>query len=180
MFTWSVSQETAGLRVSTLAEISSSAQYFNPSRSRYIDCQRLLRPLLRAPKSAQSPKECCVCDRPERLDEREEDGAGKTLSNHLCHTCNWPFFSRPPNLHPMDTHQNVSLAQTRTALEAILNDIHKEDHFALVVFDSSILTWKETLVKATAGNVSKAISYVRGIEDRGGERNSFFSPIIFS
>lgn len=87
----------------------------------------------------------------------------------VCQTCNGPFF--PP---AMATNHIVSLAQTRTALEAILNDLHKEDHFALIVFDSSILTWKETLVKATAGNVSKAISYVRRIKDRGGKKNALF------
>lgn len=63
---------------------------------------------------------------------------------------------------------------------AILNDLHKEDHFALVIFDTDILTWKDTLVKATAGNVSKAITYVKKIKDRGGQRKAFiFLSFVF-
>lgn len=61
-----------------------------------------------------------------------------------------------------------SLFQTREALEAILNDLHKEDHFALVVFDDKILTWRPSLTKATKENVSAAIDYVREINDKGG------------
>lgn len=58
--------------------------------------------------------------------------------------------------------------QTRDALEAILKDLHAEDHFALIVFDSVILTWKNSLTKATTENVSEAIDYVRKIRDNGG------------
>nr|XP_046240478.1 inter-alpha-trypsin inhibitor heavy chain H3-like [Scatophagus argus] len=59
------------------------------------------------------------------------------------------------------------MRQTRQALEAILNDLHEEDHFALIVFDSTILTWRNTLTKATKDNVSEAIVYVRKIHDNG-------------
>uniref|UniRef100_A0A8P4KJV5 Inter-alpha-trypsin inhibitor heavy chain H3 n=1 Tax=Dicentrarchus labrax TaxID=13489 RepID=A0A8P4KJV5_DICLA len=59
------------------------------------------------------------------------------------------------------------IQQTRDALEAILKDLHEEDHFAFILFDSSIVTWKDSLTKATEENVSKAIAYVRELRDRG-------------
>uniref|UniRef100_A0A8C4HSL6 Inter-alpha-trypsin inhibitor heavy chain H3 n=1 Tax=Dicentrarchus labrax TaxID=13489 RepID=A0A8C4HSL6_DICLA len=59
------------------------------------------------------------------------------------------------------------IQQTRDALEAILKDLHEEDHFALILFDSSIFTWKDSLTKATEENVSEAIAYVRELRDRG-------------
>lgn len=62
----------------------------------------------------------------------------------------------------------LSLLQTREALEAILNDLHKEDHFALIAFDDKILTWRPTLTKATKEDVSAAIDYVREIKHHGG------------
>lgn len=62
--------------------------------------------------------------------------------------------------------------QTRDALEAILKDLHKEDHFALIVFDSVILTWRDSLTKATTENLSEAIAYVRKIRDKGGESDT--------
>ncbi|XP_068171605.1 inter-alpha-trypsin inhibitor heavy chain H3-like [Antennarius striatus] len=61
----------------------------------------------------------------------------------------------------------TKMAQTREALKAILKDLHQEDHFALVIFDDEIVTWRNSLVKATEKNVSQAISYVRTIRDNG-------------
>lgn len=136
-------------------------QYLNPFP--FPDCQWPLRALLRATRSAQGPKECGVCDRPEWLNERTEDHAGDTVSTTP------PLASTPSTA----AHLSVSIAQTRKALTAILNDLHKEDHFALITFDSSILTWKDTLVKATQKNISNAISYVKGINDRGGQWKAF-------
>ncbi|XP_068599031.1 inter-alpha-trypsin inhibitor heavy chain H3-like [Brachionichthys hirsutus] len=61
----------------------------------------------------------------------------------------------------------TKMLQTREALEAILKDLHEEDHFALILFDDKIVTWRNSLVKATEKNVSQAISYVRKIKDSG-------------
>ncbi len=58
--------------------------------------------------------------------------------------------------------------QTCDALEAILKELHKEDHFALILFDSTIVPWRGTLNEATEENVSDAIEYVRKIKDKGG------------
>lgn len=60
--------------------------------------------------------------------------------------------------------------QTREALQAILKDLHTEDHFALVVFDSDVSQWRKSLAKATETNVLEAIKYVKTIRDRGGKR----------
>lgn len=59
------------------------------------------------------------------------------------------------------------IQQTRDALEAILKDLHREDHFALILFDSTIVTWRKSLKEATEENVSDAIAYVRKIMDNG-------------
>lgn len=63
-----------------------------------------------------------------------------------------------------------SCLQTREALQAILKDLHEEDHFAIVVFDSSVSEWRKTLTKATKENIAKANEYVKKIKDRGCKR----------
>lgn len=60
------------------------------------------------------------------------------------------------------------LLQTRDALKAILRDLHQEDHFALILFDSDIVTWRDSLTKATKENVAQAIAYVTKLKDKGG------------
>ncbi|XP_010777738.1 inter-alpha-trypsin inhibitor heavy chain H3-like [Notothenia coriiceps] len=59
------------------------------------------------------------------------------------------------------------MTQTRDALVAILKDLHEEDHFALILFDNEIITWKNYLTKATQTNVTEAIAYVKKIRDNG-------------
>ncbi|XP_029006663.1 inter-alpha-trypsin inhibitor heavy chain H3-like isoform X2 [Betta splendens] len=59
------------------------------------------------------------------------------------------------------------MQQTREALQAILTDLHEEDHFALVPFDDKILSWKESLYKATKENVADALVYVQNIHANG-------------
>lgn len=68
--------------------------------------------------------------------------------------------------------------QTRVALVAILKDLHKEDHFALILFDAKITTWKESLTKATNGNVTEAIDYIGKLKDRGGKRKANFTNFL--
>lgn len=57
--------------------------------------------------------------------------------------------------------------QTREALQAILKDLHEEDHFALVVFDTKVLAWQNSLTKATKKNILQATNYVKKIKDQG-------------
>lgn len=68
--------------------------------------------------------------------------------------------------------------QTRDALVAILKELHEEDHFALVLFDDKISTWKDFLTKATHGNVTKAIAYVKKLRDNGCKRKSQRSQLL--
>lgn len=61
-------------------------------------------------------------------------------------------------------------SKTREALLAILKELHEEDYFALIKFDDSIDSWKESLTKATKENVAEAMLYVKAIQDKGGEK----------
>lgn len=58
---------------------------------------------------------------------------------------------------------------------AILEDLHEEDHFALLQFDSDVLSWKKSLTKATKQNVAEAKDYARSIRDNGGQDNKKFN-----
>lgn len=60
--------------------------------------------------------------------------------------------------------------QTREALQAILKDLHEEDHFALVVFDTQVSAWRKSLTKATKENILQATNYVKKIKDQGSKR----------
>ncbi|XP_070708538.1 inter-alpha-trypsin inhibitor heavy chain H3-like [Pempheris klunzingeri] len=59
------------------------------------------------------------------------------------------------------------IEQTQDALIAILEDLHKEDHFALILFDDKIVAWKDSLSKATEENVLEAIAYIKELTDNG-------------
>ncbi|XP_070814507.1 inter-alpha-trypsin inhibitor heavy chain H3-like [Chaetodon trifascialis] len=60
------------------------------------------------------------------------------------------------------------MQQTREAMLAILKDLHEDDHFAVIQFDNTILSWKDSLTKATQENVAQAMAYVKNIRDDGG------------
>ncbi|XP_027135469.1 inter-alpha-trypsin inhibitor heavy chain H3 [Larimichthys crocea] len=109
-----------------------------------------------------------------KYDVKREESLGEIqmVNGYFVH-----FFA-PPNLprvpknvvFVIDRSGSMSgrkIEQTREALEAILKDLYKEDHFALILFDSSIVTWMDSLTKATEQNVFKAIAYVRKLSDRG-------------
>ncbi|CAL8338278.1 unnamed protein product [Lota lota] len=59
------------------------------------------------------------------------------------------------------------MTQTRQALKSILSDLHQEDYFGIIIFDSEIIPWKQSLTKATEENLAEAINYVQGIRERG-------------
>ncbi|XP_071016830.1 inter-alpha-trypsin inhibitor heavy chain H3-like [Oncorhynchus clarkii lewisi] len=61
----------------------------------------------------------------------------------------------------------IKMKQTKEAMLAILNDLAEDDYFGIVLFDSSISTWKESLTKATKENVSEAQQFIQGITDLG-------------
>ncbi|XP_055724424.1 inter-alpha-trypsin inhibitor heavy chain H3-like [Salvelinus fontinalis] len=61
----------------------------------------------------------------------------------------------------------IKMKQTKEAMLTILNDLAEDDYFGIVLFDSSISTWKESLTKATKENVSEAQKFIQRITDLG-------------
>uniref|UniRef100_A0A3P9BYI6 Inter-alpha-trypsin inhibitor heavy chain H3 n=1 Tax=Maylandia zebra TaxID=106582 RepID=A0A3P9BYI6_9CICH len=59
------------------------------------------------------------------------------------------------------------MEQTREAMLAILQQVHEDDHFAIILFDSVIETWKDSLTKATKENITEAMDYIRRMNSRG-------------
>ncbi|XP_066469056.1 inter-alpha-trypsin inhibitor heavy chain H3-like [Tiliqua scincoides] len=59
------------------------------------------------------------------------------------------------------------IKQTRAALATIVEDLKEEDHFNFILFDSSVSTWKDKLIKATPENVKEAKDFISKITDRG-------------
>ncbi|NXN78357.1 ITIH3 inhibitor, partial [Bombycilla garrulus] len=59
------------------------------------------------------------------------------------------------------------IEQTKEALLKILDDIKEDDFFDIILFDSEISTWKETLIKATPENLDEARKFVRDISTQG-------------
>lgn len=55
----------------------------------------------------------------------------------------------------------------------ILEDLHPEDHFGIIQFDSSVDSWRNSLSPATEENISEAMAYVKTIRDRGCKRNRY-------
>uniref|UniRef100_A0A8C4HR74 Inter-alpha-trypsin inhibitor heavy chain H3 n=1 Tax=Dicentrarchus labrax TaxID=13489 RepID=A0A8C4HR74_DICLA len=105
-------------------------------------------------------------------DVKREESHGDIVNGYFVHFFAPPDLPRVPKnvVFLIDRSGSMSgrkIQQTRDALEAILKDLHEEDHFAFILFDSSIVTWKDSLTKATEENVSKAIAYVRELRDRG-------------
>ncbi|XP_049327489.1 inter-alpha-trypsin inhibitor heavy chain H3 isoform X4 [Astyanax mexicanus] len=59
------------------------------------------------------------------------------------------------------------IQQTRSALDQILGDLDRDDHFGLILFDSRVDVWKPELIQATSSNVNLAKQFVKTIQDRG-------------
>lgn len=51
---------------------------------------------------------------------------------------------------------------------AILQQLHEEDYFDIMLFGSVNVFWKNTPVKATKENLSEALEYVKQIGIAGG------------
>lgn len=62
---------------------------------------------------------------------------------------------------------NLFALQTKEALLKILDDIKEDDFFNIILFDSEISTWKETLIKATPENLDEARKFVQHISAQG-------------
>lgn len=71
------------------------------------------------------------------------------------------------------------MLQTREAMVAILQQLHEEDHFDIILFGSVNVFWKNRPVKATKENLSEALEYVKQIGIAGGWKDdSGFISVI--
>ncbi|XP_078059846.1 inter-alpha-trypsin inhibitor heavy chain H3-like [Mustelus asterias] len=61
----------------------------------------------------------------------------------------------------------AKMRQTNEALVKILDDMDAKDHFAIIIFDDTIETWRNTIFQATPDNVAEAQKYARSISARG-------------
>lgn len=73
----------------------------------------------------------------------------------------------------------LSILQTREAMVAILQQLHEEDYFDIILFGSVNVFWKNRPVKATTENLSKALEYVKQIDIAGGSKDNSDSMINF-
>lgn len=55
---------------------------------------------------------------------------------------------------------------------AILQQLHEEDYFDIMLFGSVNVFWKATPVKATKENLSEALEYVKQIGIAGGSKDN--------
>ncbi|KAK9529424.1 hypothetical protein VZT92_013516 [Zoarces viviparus] len=109
-----------------------------------------------------------------KYDVKRKEGLGELqiVNGYFVHFFAPPDLPRVPKnvafvIDRSGSMRGTKIAQTRDALAAILKDLHEEDHFALILFDDEITTWKDSLTKATKGNVKKAIAYIRKLRDDG-------------
>ncbi|NXJ74516.1 ITIH4 inhibitor, partial [Trogon melanurus] len=61
-----------------------------------------------------------------------------------------------------------SECETRDALMKILQDLHPEDHFSFITFNSRVVEWKSSLLQATAENVASASEFLQTLSASGG------------
>ncbi|XP_041047541.1 inter-alpha-trypsin inhibitor heavy chain H3-like [Carcharodon carcharias] len=62
----------------------------------------------------------------------------------------------------------AKMRQTNEALVKILDDMDTKDHFAIIIFDHSFGTWRNSIFQATRNNVTEAKDFVQTISARGG------------
>ncbi|XP_070793135.1 inter-alpha-trypsin inhibitor heavy chain H3-like [Pituophis catenifer annectens] len=59
------------------------------------------------------------------------------------------------------------IRQAREALTKIVEDLKEEDHFNIILFGSSVSTWKDDLIQATPENVNQSKEFISHIRDSG-------------
>ncbi|XP_007442992.1 inter-alpha-trypsin inhibitor heavy chain H3-like isoform X1 [Python bivittatus] len=60
------------------------------------------------------------------------------------------------------------IRQAKEALTKIVEDLKEEDHFNIILFESSVSTWKNKLIQATPENVNQSKEFISQIRDLGG------------
>ncbi|MBN3285616.1 ITIH3 inhibitor, partial [Polyodon spathula] len=63
--------------------------------------------------------------------------------------------------------RGTRIRQTKEAMLAILNDIHSDDKFNIISFDSGVTKWKPSIIETTAVNMEAAKQYVKSLYARG-------------
>ncbi|XP_039209823.1 inter-alpha-trypsin inhibitor heavy chain H3-like isoform X2 [Crotalus tigris] len=58
--------------------------------------------------------------------------------------------------------------QAKEALTKIVEDLKDEDHFNIILFESSVSTWKDNLIQATPENVNQSKEFISHIRASGG------------
>ncbi|XP_005746521.1 inter-alpha-trypsin inhibitor heavy chain H3a isoform X3 [Pundamilia nyererei] len=99
-------------------------------------------------------------------------GEVQAVNGYFVHFFSPPDLARVPKnvVYVIDTSGSMhgaKIEQTRESMVAILQDLHEEDHFGILLFERKISYWKDYLTKATKRNVSDAIDYVKKIQDSG-------------
>ncbi|XP_035750664.1 inter-alpha-trypsin inhibitor heavy chain H4 [Egretta garzetta] len=89
---------------------------------------------------------------------------------HYFAPCEMPVF--PKNIiFVIDRSGSMAgrkIEQTRDALLKILQDLHPEDHFSFIAFNSKVVEWKSSLLQATTENVASAAGFVQTLSASGG------------
>uniref|UniRef100_A0A8C6VEJ2 Inter-alpha-trypsin inhibitor heavy chain H3 n=1 Tax=Naja naja TaxID=35670 RepID=A0A8C6VEJ2_NAJNA len=65
------------------------------------------------------------------------------------------------------------IRQAKEALTKIVEDLKEEDHFNIILFQSSVSTWKDNLIQATPENVNQSKEFIQQI-NAGGDLNLHF------
>ncbi|XP_026580685.1 inter-alpha-trypsin inhibitor heavy chain H3-like [Pseudonaja textilis] len=60
------------------------------------------------------------------------------------------------------------IQQAKEALTKIVEDLKEEDHFNIILFQSSVSTWKDNLIQATPENVNQSKEFIQQINAWGG------------
>ncbi|KAG8128264.1 hypothetical protein E2320_015128 [Naja naja] len=60
------------------------------------------------------------------------------------------------------------IRQAKEALTKIVEDLKEEDHFNIILFQSSVSTWKDNLIQATPENVNQSKEFIQQINAGGG------------
>ncbi|ETE57299.1 Inter-alpha-trypsin inhibitor heavy chain H3, partial [Ophiophagus hannah] len=60
------------------------------------------------------------------------------------------------------------IRQAKEALTKIVEDLKEEDHFNIILFESSVSTWKDNLIQATPENVNQSKEFIQQINAWGG------------
>ncbi|XP_073500561.1 inter-alpha-trypsin inhibitor heavy chain H3-like [Phyllobates terribilis] len=103
---------------------------------------------------------------------RETPGNIEVVNGYFVHFFAPPKLSSVPKnvIYVIDRSGSMAgrkLEQTKEALLRILNDTSEQDHFNFILFDHTIILWKESLLKATPENLKEARKFVKSITTSG-------------